>query len=319
MEEIIGAKIQQVENRNFFYILTAILLVCVTLSGCIDRVAVMTRRPTGRTIDVNKVKFLTGLKDVNEPWQVEGMISAHTLPVLSNSFEKREALIRRTAAGLGINTVVGLQPDVGTGLQRTGRSMGILVNTGAMKRPDTNALPKFIICSLPVNNLVQDLPQNELDAFLLEFEQFMLTQYKGYYVYQGNATGLNKDSILKGDFTPKTLSSPIGIDPDYALTGKVDMQICGEEFYMNLGKKTASHTMWYCPAIHMTLIDLTEKKPVWEKVAILSPGWLQIRALPMTLRADIYRQTGRGLSAAMNSIPIVTGFDGTDLPPVLTR
>ena len=97
------------------------------------------------------------------------MISAYTLPIISNSAEKREMLVRNTIAGLGINAVVGLQSNIGEDVGPTGHSNGILANIGTVQQKDAQRMPKFIVCLPPVNfKTEKDASMNKLDDYLRE-------------------------------------------------------------------------------------------------------------------------------------------------------
>lgn len=90
-------KSKQTKKREYFSILAASLLICMVMSGCtVNRVSILTRQPTGTPIKESEVKLFPSFKDISGPWRLEGMISAYTLPIGSNTAEKREALIKET-------------------------------------------------------------------------------------------------------------------------------------------------------------------------------------------------------------------------------
>jgi hypothetical protein len=313
-------KIRQVKKKGRFYLLAASLLICMALSGCtVNRVSLLTRQPTGSPVKEISVKFFPNFKEMNEPWRLEGMISAYTLPIVNNTQKKREALIKETAAGMGINAVVGLLPDVGSGVKRTGRTTGLLANVGTKLRDNEEAMPKFIVCLPPVNFKIERNPSMaKLDDYLREYIQFFFSYMKGYYVYKYDAPDLNNDNILQGSIDSAILNEPLGITPDFAL-------LCDVDGYDEKGNIALQRS--YTLKLKMTLFDLKEKKPVWtsrtEGISTKSllgafvMGGLVAGPLGSTLfvagevASDDDLHTARfALMNAMDSLPAVKGFRG---------
>jgi hypothetical protein len=292
----------------------------MALSGCtVNRVSLLTRQPTGSPVKESSVKFFPNFKEMNEPWRLEGMISAYTLPIVNNTQKKREALIKETVAGMGINAVVGLLPDVGSGVKRTGRTTGLLANVETKLRDNEEAMPKFIVCLPPVNFKIERNPSMaKLDDYLREYIQFFFSYMKGYYVYKYDAPDLNNDNILQGSIDSAILNEPLGITPDFAL-------LCDVDGYDEKGNIALQRS--YTLKLKMTLFDLKEKKPGWtsrtEGISTKSllgafvMGGLVAGPLGSTLfvagevASDDDLHTARfALMNAMDSLPAVKGFRG---------
>lgn len=321
-------RIKQAIEGRLSCVLPAALLVCVVLSGCaVNRVRILSHEPTATPIKTNDVKFFSSFKDIDGPWQLEGMISAYTLPIMSNTVEKRVALIRDEAAGLGIDSVIGLQHPASLAVRRVGRSVGLLARAGTAGQRNANAMPKFIVCLPPMSYLEEELPNvrppaGDLDDFLLELTQFYLSYYKGYYVYRCNAPGVSKDSILHGNVSPRALSEPIGVAPDFALTCSVGSREAG---FLYIGSKDSQALLGVRQVvIRMALIDLSERRIVWEDVAGIPAGWLSLRAPPVIrdftsddkIKDELGLATNSSLGSSIITVPAVKGFVGadTDLP-----
>jgi hypothetical protein len=319
MEKDTITRLKQAINGNRFSVLSVALLVCMVVSGCtVNRVKILSCQSTEAPIKASDVKLFSSFKEVSEPWRLEGMINAYTMPIMRNTEENRIALIKEEAAGRGINAVIGLQHPTGTAVRRVGRSVGLLAKVGGASKKTADAMPKFIVCFPPVHYLEEDLSKSDLDDYLLEFMQFYLGYYKGYYVYRCNAPGISKNSILQNGVSPQALSEPIGIAPDYALLCDVGWEEVGFQF---VGTKTGqSYSALYSLTITMTLIDLNERKPI----SLISVGipndWLRIKTLPVIrdftsedkARDALGLETNSRLVPAIKSVPVVKGFDGAD-------
>jgi hypothetical protein len=298
--------IKQSKTVNGFYVLLLIPLLCAAISGCtVNRVSLLTRESAGKQIKASEVKVYPSFRELRAPWRLEGMISAYTMPVMSNTPEKREALIKDTVAGLGINAVVGLQPRVGENLKRVGRSIGILANTGTGAQAKTEVAPKFIICLPPVNFKIDKTPEaSELDQYLLEYVQFSFSYMKGYYVYRCDMQGANNSSILQGSVDPQALSEPIGIAPDYALLSDV-------EGYDEQGNIAVHRS--FTLKLALTLYDLREKKPVWSKTSVgISNRSVLFHILTFggtaSETSDEVQTVRSVLNQALETLPEVKGF-----------
>lgn len=224
--------------------LVASLLLMAALSGCAgNRASIMTRQQTGTPIKANEVKIFTSFKDINEPWQLEGMISVYG----RSSVESREELIKETISGLGINTVVGVQ-------KHPARSVGILANIGTVKPGTAKVMPKYIACLPAVNIKIKTTETaGNIDTVLREWIQASMSNLKGYYVYLSNDRVADILNIAQGGTSPEALSEPIGIAPDYAIL--VDLEGLSEE-----GKLMVD----YPKALKLTMVlhDLKDRKPV---------------------------------------------------------
>lgn len=91
-------------KKNYFFLLTITLILFTLISGCtVNRISLLTSEQTNTPIQPSYVKIYPTFKEISTPCQLEGMISAYTLPIAANSSEKRETLIKNTAAELGVN------------------------------------------------------------------------------------------------------------------------------------------------------------------------------------------------------------------------
>jgi len=302
-------------NRSGVYcILVAMLFSIMAASGCtVNRMSLLIREPAAAPVKASDVKTYPSFKELRAPWRLEGMISAYTLPIASNSAAKREALIRETVAGLGVDALVGLQQHVGENLKRTSRSVAILARTGAGVQARTDAVPKFIVC-VPHANVKIDKTQatDELDQYLLEHAQFSFSYMKGYYVYRCEASGVNEGSLLQGSVDPQNLSEPIGITPDYVLLNEI-------EGYDEKGNIVVHRS--YTLKLALALYDMKEKKKVWSSstsgissrsiiAAILTFGGTE------TGVSDELQTVRSALDRAMDSLPAVAGFRRGDVSPL---
>lgn len=317
---------KQAQKRNSSYVFAVSLLVCTMASGCtINRVSILTSPKTRTPIQASQVKCFPSFKDIDGPWQLEGMISAYTLPIMSNTREKREALIKQTAADLGINAVIGLEPNIGPAVQRTDRSIGILANTGTAQQQTIEAIPKFIICLPPINFRIEKDPSlSKLDDYLREYVQYFFSYMKGYYVYRCNTPAVNKASVLEGNTDPAILAEPLGIVPDYVL-------LCDVDGYDQHGNIVVSRSRTL--KITMTLFDLREKKVVWTTSTIgisvksMTGAFLKwglvhgpvvglAGAAIESAESDDLKIVREAIMKAIDSVPVVTGFQGGTISPI---
>jgi hypothetical protein len=267
----------------------------------------ITRQTAGTPVKASDVRVFSSFKEISGPWRIEGMFSNWAAPVASNTPQQREALMKETVAGLGINAVVGLLPSIGDGVKYLPHTHGIMVNLGSTRQQDRESLPKFIVYLPPVNFKIERLPATgRLNDQLLEYIQYLLGYGKGYYAYYGNTAGVDNTDILKGSSNPAALSEPIGIAPDYAL-------LCDVDGYDEKGNVVIYHSQTL--TLTLTLYDLREKKPVWTRSAtgisgksvlagvLLGPGaWM-----PMAGSDDLQTVVG-AVNSAIKELPAVKGF-----------
>jgi hypothetical protein len=312
MKKNIFMRIKLSKKGKYVSALAVSLLVCTVISGCtVNKVSLLTRQLTGAPIKASEVKLFPRFNDIKEPWRVEGMISAYTLPIINNTAEKRVALIKETVAGLGINAVIGLQYDIkiGSWNERTGpgRSNGILANIGTTQQQNSEALPKFIVCLPVVHFKIEKTPAtNLLDEYLREHIQYSLGYQRGYYVYRCDAPGVDNSSILHGSTSLEALSEPIGIPPDFAL-------LCDVEGYDEQGNIVVRRSKTL--RLIMTLYDLKEKKAVWtsatEAISVKSViGSFFAGGLPSLLEPEEFKTVSAALMKAIDNMPSVKGFRG---------
>jgi hypothetical protein len=302
--------------------LVIVLLVCMAASGCtINRVKILSYQPDGTRVRAEDVRLFSNAQEIRGPWRLEGVIAVYTMPIMSNTVEKRVALIKEVAAGRGIDAVIDLQHPSGSAVMHIGRSVGVLAKTGEALHKNGDQLPKFIVCFPPFSGSAsKDFSTNGLDDYLLEFARFYLGYYKGYYVYRCNTPGISKASILQNGVTPGALIGPIGMAPDFILIADVIWDETG--FIFMGGKDQSSLTPNLTPKITMTLIDLKEREVVWESYASIPGDWLRAKGMPVIhdfssddyFRDELARMTNRTLWPAMNTVPVVSGFEGADLP-----
>jgi hypothetical protein len=302
--------------------LAIVLLVCMVVSGCtVNRVRVLSRQSAKTPVRAEDVRLFSSAQEISEPWRLEGMIAAYTMPIMSNTVEKRVALIKEEAASRGIDAVIDLQHPSGSAVMHIGRSVGVLAKTGAAQNQNADPLPKFIVCLPPFSSSVgKDLSTNGLDEYLLEYAKYYLGYYKGYYVYRCNTPGISKAGILQNGVSPGALIGPISIAPDFILMADVKWDETGS-LYMG-GKDYSFLVPTLSLKITMTLIDLKERKAVWENHAWIPEDWMGAKSLQVIhnftsddyARDELARTTNRMLGTAMNSVPVVSGFEGADLP-----
>ncbi|HMK59928.1 MAG TPA: hypothetical protein VK452_02140 [Dissulfurispiraceae bacterium] len=233
---------------NSIFNLIISLIICTALSGCtVNRVSILPPQHSAAQVKPSDVRFLSTLRESKEPSAAEGMISAYTLPIASNSAEKREALIREVAAEQGISTVVGLQSLTGEG--HTSLSNGILVSA---VRTENSTSPKFIAFLPPVNFRIRSAPSlNKLDDNLREHIQFFLSYTKGYYVHRWDAPDVGGLRARQGDIDPEVLLKPFGVIPDFIM-------LCDVDGYDEKGNIVINEAKTL--KITLTLVDLKEKK-----------------------------------------------------------
>jgi len=239
------------------------------------------------------------------------MISAYTLPIMSNTVEKRIKLIKETAAELGINAVVVLQDDIKLGPSGPlnehvgpGRSIAILANIGSAPQQNSKDSPKFIVCLPNINFgiIEKDRVLELLENYLREHIIYSLGYQKGYYVYKCDAPGVDSAGILNGSASPNALIEPIGITPDFLL-------LCNVEVYdADYGKN--GKTVFNAFGISMTLYDLMERKAIWtgktEKILGRSVLVTPLEGLGSPFLVP--EVLGDAIMKAIDTIPSVEGF-----------
>lgn len=299
----------RIKRMKCFFVLTVSLIVCVAISGCtVNRVSALTREQTGTPVKASEVRFFPTFKDISAPWMIEGMISAYTMPIMSNSAEKREALIRNTVADMGVNTVVGLQSLTGVGT-----SNGILANVGTNSQKNAQPMPKFIVFLPAVNFMIEkDASMSNLDDELRERIQYLMSYTKGYYVYRYDVPGVSNASVLQSGIDPAALVEPLGIMPDFAL-------LCDVVGYDESGNIMTSSAKTL--KINMTLFDLKEKKVFWTSTGSgMSTQSFLMGSIPLgplfsmsqllTNSEERSLIVRKAISDAIDSLPKVHGFQG---------
>jgi hypothetical protein len=176
---VITNLIKRIE-RGFLLILS--FLVLIILSGCaINRVSILNPQQSVHPIKESEVKFFSSFKDISEPWRIEGMLSVHRVPLVSNNAENRVAIIKETAAAQGINAVVGLQSLSGDG--HISVSNAILASMGTKWQKEDQDKSKFIVLLPPVDfKIDKDASINKFGDYIREYIQYLLSYTKGYYV-----------------------------------------------------------------------------------------------------------------------------------------
>jgi hypothetical protein len=215
-----------------------ILLNLLLAQGCtINSVSVLLDESERQPINQHEVNLFPTFNEIDGKWQLEGLISVFTLPLGGNSVTKREDLIRATVAGLGIDSVVGMQFFDGFGHPEL--SSGLLVKTGEDSKREK---PKFIVSLLPLridddtkdllaecvepNKLCSRLHTNfgDVKAFYWDNLKYYLAYQKGYYTYQVDADVIREEAILQGEVQPVELRGELGVDPDFALLCELSLQ-----------------------------------------------------------------------------------------------
>lgn len=298
------------KKMECFFILAVSFIICVVVSGCtVNRVSILTREPTGTSVNASEVKFYPSFNDMRDPWQLEGMISAYTLPIMSNSADKREALIKNTIADLGINAVVGLQSLTGAG--HVGLSNGILAKMGIARQKDAKTMPKFIVFLPAVNlKIEKEASMPNLDDYLREHIQYFLSYTKGYYVYRYDPPGISNADVLQGSIDPAALVEQLGIATDYAL-------LCDVVGYDETGNIVVYRARTL--KITMTLFDLKEKRVAWSATTSgESKQSFLLLGLPglLTQKEEEILLIRNAIMNAMDSLPMVHGFRGGTISPV---
>lgn len=289
------------ESRRIFP-LAFLLMIVTVLSGCtINRVSILAPAPSAHPVKPGDVRLYSSFKDMAQPWKIEGMISAKLLPIMRNSPDNREELIRNTVAARGINAVVGVQATL-NGNMLLGISNAILANTGVSNEERVNNLPKFIVVLPAINYRIEKDPSmDKFDEILREHLQHFMGYSKGYYVYH-HPIGPCNSEILQDRISPETLGEPLGIVPHYALLCDID------------GYDESGNVIFYRARsikITLTLFDLKEKKIAWtsnvsgnSKQSILLQGLAFIK----TRNEETCVMIRRALTDAMDSLPKVAGF-----------
>lgn len=291
------------------------LIICTALSGCtVNRVSILPPQQSGTQVNASDVKFLSTFREIKEPWTIEGMISAYTLPIASNSAEKREVLIKKEAAEQGISTVVGLQSLTGKG--HTDLSNGILV--GARRKENVDR-PKFIAFLPPVNFKIESAPSmNKLDDYLREHIQFFLSYTKGYYVHRWNSPDIGSVRTMQGNIDPDVLLKPLGMIPDFIL-------LCDVDGYDEKGSIVINEAKTL--KITLTLIDLKEKRVFWTSAGSgqVSQSLLigAIMFTPLFSWANLLTESEersfmvrKAILETIDTLPTIPGFKPGTISPV---
>ena len=153
--------------------------------GTINKVSVVcTGAAGGGDVRPGAVRSYAKFTDIKEDYRIQGMISTLILPLMKNKSEAREALAQEIAAGLGVNSLVGLtslnHPYLNDPSSKYAPSCAILVNTGAQPGENQPARPKFIVCVLPVRvKTDKTKPASRLEPFITPELQFHLAVLGG--------------------------------------------------------------------------------------------------------------------------------------------
>lgn len=233
--------------------------------GTINKVSVVcTGAAGGGDVRPGPVRSYAKFTDIKEDYRIQGMISTLILPLMKNKSEAREALAQEIAAGLGVNSLVGLtslnHPYLNDPSSKYAPSCAILVNTGAQPGENQPARPKFIVCVLPVRvKTDKTKPASRLEPFITPELQFHLAQ-KGYYAYRCTASAVDVTGLAAEMELPAELKEPLGVVPDFVLTCEIEQG--GIEFGGGLKNLR----------MRVVLYDLQRKMNVWEDVQSMV-GW----------------------------------------------
>jgi hypothetical protein len=231
--------------------------------------AVYMRPPGGASVGSGAIHSYAAFTDIKDAYRIQGMISAETLygvkwrrdsaALSKKEAEEQEALVRKAAAGLGANSLVGLtclNHPTGSG----SRSCAIVVNTGVPPNQNQPLRPRFIVCVLPVRvNTGKTNLAIKLETYLTPELQFHLAQ-KGYYTYRCNSTRVDMNGLGVDQEIPAELREPLGVAPDFILTCEIEEG--GDTRGFNI--KTIR--------MRVALYDLQQKMTVWEDVQSMV-GW----------------------------------------------
>ena len=140
-------------SKNFKSLLLVFNCVCIFLafSGCtINHVSILTLEPVQQATKATNVKYISNVSDINGNWHLSGMGIAYLLPIFKNKLDKRKQILQETAANAGADAIVALQPAIGEGIRRTGRSIGLFVDLDPYEQHLNQKPQKFIIGMMPV-------------------------------------------------------------------------------------------------------------------------------------------------------------------------
>ena len=136
-------------------------------------------------------------------------------------------------------------------------------------------------------------------------------------MYRCDLRGVSNASILQGSIDSASLGEPLGIAPDYAL-------LCNVDRYDEKGNIVVNHSQIL--KITMMLFDLKEKKIVWTTsttgmaTTSLLRGFLILGLTGVMLEAgnepDDLRTVREAIMNAMDTVPIVNGFQGGTISPI---
>lgn len=305
-----------VRARRFLFLALG-LAVCGAISGCASNgVSVLAWQSSRTPIKPSEVKVYPNFKNLSAPWQVEGMVSANILPLLSNTPANREEVMRNTAADLGVNMLVGVQSSLnGDGL--LDHSNAILAKTGVINEANRQ-VPKFIVFLPAVNFKIDKDPSiDKLDGYIREHIRYFLTYAKGYYVYGNDLLGMASAGILQGNIDPATFIEPLGIIPDYAL-------LCDVTGYDESGNIVTSRTRSL--RLTLTLFDVKERRIAWSSetlgtskqsylgsVFMIDGGLLGGLAKMQTRKEETLSIVRKAVRDATDSLPVVDGFQAGPL------
>lgn len=300
----------------------ALLLLWAALSGCaIHRVSVLGAEDPRTALKPEEVKLYGTFREVAAPWRLRGMVSAHLLPLMSNTVEARELLVREAAARLGAQAVVGLQDHVGEFGWFKGRSVAILASVGGAPSDDAGReSPRFIAC-LPPTELLADVPR-ELDDRIRDQLQYFLSYTHGYYTYPCGGPEAGTEAILQGKVSPAALGQPLGMEPHYALRFTIERYelVTKRKLHIMLPSWVSVGSNYTEREIRLrvSLFDLAERRDAWSASAIgTTTGPVPGEALGggRTESEAGYYLARDALRKLLEAVPVVPGFKAVSVGP----
>jgi hypothetical protein len=290
-----------------FIPLTLVSLLPLLVAGCAAKrvSAVYTPLAAGASVGAGAIRSYASFTDIKEGYRIHGMISAEILygakwskdsaADSKKEAEKQDALLREAAAGLGVNSLVGLTSLKDLDVD-TMRSCAILVNTGVQPSENEPARPRFIVCVLPVKVKVETARTNlasRLEPFLTPELQFHLAQ-KGYYTYRCNSTRGDVTGLAVEKEIPAELREPLGVVPDFVLTCEID------EGPLGLDVKALR--------MHVAMYDVQKKVIVWEAEESLAAWSLLDLVIDPKGKWTVISDVHKAVNYAVVRLSRVSGF-----------
>ncbi len=284
-------------------IITLDLAIALLLAGCtVNKVAVVDRGVAGMpSRQSGTIRTYARFSDIGQDYRIQGTIRTGILPLARNKEQAREALLQEAAAGLGVDSLVGLT-SLEEGWGTYAESCAILVNTRAEPSQYQPTRPKCVVCMLPARVKTDKTKlASKLEPYLTSELRFHLAE-KGYYAYRCSSASADWTGLPVNKETLSAFQEPLGVVPDFVLTCEVSES-------SDLARAAVKALL-----LHVVLYDLQQGATVWEDAQTLA-GWSLVDAIvdpkgewAVAAGGKGVRGVHAGVSRAAKTLPLASGY-----------